>query len=73
MSYQIQTKFGIISCTLYLGDGVYIGKLDYGYVIFTYNGTEVVNEIFLKPSTVERFNLYIKCDMELDQEINSLH
>jgi hypothetical protein len=37
----------------HLGDGAYIGTMEYGYVIFTYNGIFAENVVYLEPLVMD--------------------
>lgn len=39
--------------TTYLGDGVYAVKMDYGFVLCTFDGITVSNEIYFEPEVLK--------------------
>lgn len=45
---------------VYLGDGVYVEKTEYGLLLTTDNGMFVTNKIVLEPEVVQRFLEYIE-------------
>lgn len=45
--------------TEYIGDSVYMEFDGYSFVIWTDNGYGRQNEIFLEPSVVESFQMYV--------------
>lgn len=44
----------------YLGDGVYFESLSYGVKLFTNNGYETTNEIYLEPDVIVMFEEVLK-------------
>ena len=44
----------------YLGDGTYIGYRGYDFVIFSFNGLQATNVVYLDPSSIEDLNHFVR-------------